>query len=160
MRVGQRRHHLPGKHAGGSSGSNYPSFYLMTKRNSIAFRSPTLGLQANVVQDFRSYLDQWMHFQIDVRWTEDATGYYRVRTKLPGQSSHQFALEYTQVQTWHPANPTDHGYLKWGLYRPGQTLEGGDVPTRVIYHDQLRILDLNNSRGTSGDKQSRERTHD
>ncbi|MDX2393564.1 polysaccharide lyase [Streptomyces sp. DK15] len=127
-----------GKHAGG----NLPSFYLMTKRNSIAFRSPTLSLQSTVVDDFRPHLGQWMHFRVDVSWTDDSTGYYKVSTKMPGESDYTLRQTYANVKTFHPVNPAEFGYLKWGLYRPDQTLAKGDVPTRVVYHDDIRVLDL------------------
>ncbi|MCJ0875076.1 heparin lyase I family protein [Streptomyces sp. AP-93] len=127
-----------GKHAGG----NLPSFYLMTKRNSIAFRSPTLNLQSTVVDDFRPHIGQWMHFRVDVSWTDDSTGYYKVSTKMPGESDYTLRQTYENVKTFHPVNPAEFGYLKWGLYRPDQTLAKGDVPTRVVYHDDIRVLDL------------------
>ncbi|MCX4538847.1 polysaccharide lyase (plasmid) [Streptomyces sp. NBC_00841] len=127
-----------GKHAGG----NLPSFYIMTKRSSIAFRSPTLNLQSTVVDDFRPYLGEWMRFRVDVKWTDDSTGYYRVSARMPGESEYTLRQTYENVQTFHPVNPTDFGYLKWGLYRPSETLEKGDVPTRIIFHDDIRILDL------------------
>ncbi|MFJ6419607.1 heparin lyase I family protein [Streptomyces hydrogenans] len=127
-----------GKHAGG----NQPSFYLMTKRNSIAFRSPVLGLQVGVVDDFRPHIDKWMHFRVDVSWTDDSTGYYKVSSKLPGETRYTLRKTYENVKTFHPVNPADFGYLKWGLYRPGQSLEKGDVPTRIVQHDDIRVLDL------------------
>ncbi|NBE52116.1 heparin lyase I family protein [Streptomyces boluensis] len=127
-----------GKHAGG----NKPSFYLMTKRNSIAFRSPLLGLQADVVDDFRPYVNKWMTFRVDVSWTDDKTGYYKVSTKMPGESDFTPRKTYDNVQTFHPENPTDFGYLKWGLYRPEESIANGDVPTRIVHHDNIRILDL------------------
>lgn len=132
-----------GKHAGG----NLPSFYLMTKRNGIAFRSPTLGLQANVVDDFRPHIGEWMHFRVDVSWTDDATGYYEVSTRMPGEAGFTLRRTYENVKTFHPVNPADFGYLKWGLYRPGQSPEKGDVPTRVVHHDDIRILDLSQPSG-------------
>ncbi|ATL31190.1 heparin lyase I family protein [Streptomyces formicae] len=127
-----------GKHAGG----NRPSFYLMTKRNSIAFRSPLLGLQSTVVDDIRPYVNRWMRFRVDVKWTDDSTGHYRISTRLPGESGFTPRRSYDDVRTFHPENPTDFGYLKWGLYRPDESLEKGDVPTRVVLHDDIRILDL------------------
>ncbi|MEU9856317.1 heparin lyase I family protein [Streptomyces sp. NPDC047974] len=127
-----------GKHAGG----NQPSFYLMTKRNSIAFRSPILGLQADVVDDFRPHIGAWMHFRVDVSWTDDSTGYYKVSTRMPGETQYTLRRTYEDVRTFHPVNPAEFGYLKWGLYRPGQSLEKGDVPTRIVHHDDIRVLDL------------------
>ncbi|MBM9623676.1 heparin lyase I family protein [Streptomyces zhihengii] len=127
-----------GKHAGG----NLPSFYLMTKRNGIAFRSPTLDLQTAVVDDFRPYLGRWMRFRVDVKWTDDDTGHYRISTRMPGDSGWTARHAYEGVRTFHPKNPTAFGYLKWGLYRPGQTPENGDVPTRVVHHDDIRVTGL------------------
>lgn len=127
-----------GKHAGG----NAPSWYMMTKRNQIAFRSPTLDLQQAAVPDYRPHIGEWMHFRVDVRWTEDQTGYYRVWTKLAGETDYTLAVDLQNVQTWHPVNPAEHGYLKWGLYRAATSLEDGDVPTRIIYHDDIRISEL------------------
>ncbi|MFC9492253.1 heparin lyase I family protein, partial [Streptomyces hydrogenans] len=115
---------------------------LMTKRNSIAFRSPILGLQVSVVDDFRPHIDKWMHFRVDVSWTDDSTGYYKVSSKLPGETRYTLRETYENVKTFHPVNPADFGYLKWGLYRPGQSLEKGDVPTRIVQHDDIRVLDL------------------
>ncbi|MFJ1830135.1 heparin lyase I family protein [Streptomyces sp. NPDC088178] len=127
-----------GKHASG----NRPSFYLMAKRNSIAFRSPTLELHADVVDDFRPYVNQWMTFRVDVRWTDDKTGSYKISTRMPGESDFAQRKTYENVQTFHPENPTGFGYIKWGLYRPSQSIENGDVPTRVVQHDDISVPDL------------------
>lgn len=127
-----------GKYAGG----NVPAFYLMTKRNEIAFRSPHLNRQTTVVADLRPYVNTWMDFRVDARWTTDEMGYFRVSVRLPGQSAYQAVVSYENVRTYQPVNPADHGYLKWGLYRPSQSIENGDVPTRIVQHDDIRILDL------------------
>lgn len=50
-------------------GAQPPAFYLMTKRNAIAFRSPHLNLQTTVVPDFRPYVDEWLNFRVDAHWT-------------------------------------------------------------------------------------------
>lgn len=122
--------------------SNPPSWLIMTKRNEIAFRSPEQNIQHTIVADYRPHLGQWVDFRIDVHWAADATGYYRVSTRLPGQSGYSMVLELTDLITWQPVNPSDHGYVKWGLYRAATSQEAGDVLTRVIYHDDIRILDL------------------
>ncbi|MFC8759618.1 hypothetical protein ACFUAG_02660 [Streptomyces sp. NPDC057193] len=61
---------------------------------------------------------------------------------MPGEARYTLRKAYENVRTFHPVNPTTFGYLRWGLYRPGQTLEQGDVPTRSIHHDDIRVLDL------------------
>ncbi|MEU3605493.1 hypothetical protein AB0E83_08550 [Streptomyces sp. NPDC035033] len=40
------------------------------------------------------------------------------------------------------ADASSFGSLKWGLYRPGRSLEKGDVPTRIVHHDDIRVPDL------------------
>ncbi|MCT6781282.1 polysaccharide lyase [Streptomyces sp. CS7] len=127
-----------GKHAGG----NKPSFYLMAQRNAIAFRSPLLDLQAPVVEDFRPHIDRWMRFRIDVRWAESRTGYYKVSVQLPGETDFTLKKTYTDLNTFHPENPTAFGYIKWGLYRPASSTEAGDPATRVVRHDNIRVIDL------------------
>ncbi|MEV5675647.1 heparin lyase I family protein [Streptomyces sp. NPDC052179] len=127
-----------GKYAGG----NVPAFYLMTKRNEVAFRSPHLNRQSTVVADLRPYVNTWMNFRVDARWTTDETGYFRVSVRLPGRSAHQPVVSYENVRTYRPGNPAEHGYLKWGLYRPSQSIENGDVPTRIVQHDDIRVFDL------------------
>ncbi|MDP5316988.1 heparin lyase I family protein [Streptomyces poriferorum] len=127
-----------GKYAGG----NVPAFYLMAKRNEIAFRSPHLNQQAAVVPDLRPYVNKWMSFRVDARWTTDETGYFKVSVQLPGESGYKPAASYENVRTYQPDNPADHGYIKWGLYRPSESIGNGDVPTRIVQHDDIRILDL------------------
>uniref|UniRef100_A0AAU2VHM4 Polysaccharide lyase n=1 Tax=Streptomyces sp. NBC_00008 TaxID=2903610 RepID=A0AAU2VHM4_9ACTN len=127
-----------GKYAGG----NVPAFYLMAKRNEIAFRSPHLNQQTTVVPDLRPYVNKWMSFRVDARWTTDETGYFKVSVRLPGESDYKPAASYENVRTYQPENPAEHGYIKWGLYRPSESIENGDVPTRIVQHDDIRILDL------------------
>ncbi|MFF1685775.1 MULTISPECIES: heparin lyase I family protein [unclassified Streptomyces] len=127
-----------GKYAGG----NVPAFYLMAKRNEVAFRSPHLNRQTTVVADLRPYVNKWMSFRVDARWTTDETGYFKVSAQLPGQSGYTQVASYENVRTYQPENPADHGYIKWGLYRPSESIENGDVATRIVQHDDIRIFDL------------------
>lgn len=124
-------------------GGGNPAFYLMTKRNTIAFRAPNNNLQTNILTDYRPYINQWIDFRIDVLWSDTTSGYYKVYMKLPGQSDYSLKWEIHNFQTWMPDNPLAvSGYLKWGLYRPGQSLANGDITTRIIYHDDIRIIQL------------------
>ncbi len=127
-----------GKYSGGQP----PAFYLMTKRNAVAFRSPQMNQQTTVVADFRPYINQWMNFRVDARWTTDQTGYFTVSVELPGQAGYQQVVSYTNVATWQPSSPANFGYLKWGLYRPSESLANGDVATRIVQHDDIRIFRL------------------
>ncbi|WP_326715439.1 heparin lyase I family protein [Streptomyces sp. NBC_01474] len=127
-----------GKYAGG----NVPAFYLMTKRNEVAFRSPHLNKQTTVVPDLRPYINKWMNFRVDARWTTDETGYFKVSAQLPGQADYTQIISYNNVRTYQPENPAEHGYIKWGLYRPSESIANGDVSTRIVQHDDIRIFDL------------------
>lgn len=124
-------------------GGGNPAFYLMTKRNTIAFRAPNNDFQTNILADYRPYINQWIDFRIDVLWSDTTTGYYKVSMKLPGQSDYSLIWQIDHFQTWKPDNPLAvSGYLKWGLYRPDQSVANGDVITRIIYHDDIRIIQL------------------
>ncbi|CAM5544441.1 hypothetical protein GCM10010329_27410 [Streptomyces spiroverticillatus] len=122
--------------------SNPPSFFLSAQRNAILFRNPGLDRQTPVVADYRPYIGRWMRFRIDVRWADDDTGYYKVSALLPGQKAFQLKKVYTRTTTWLPVNPSEHGYLKWGLYRPDSSLERGCVKTRIVHHDNIRVTEL------------------
>lgn len=124
-------------------GGGNPAFYLMTKRNAIAFRAPNNNYQKTVIADFRNYINQWIDFRIDVLWQDGPTGYYKVSYRLPGQTDYTLVVNETNFHTFLPDNPAaTSGYLKWGLYRPGQSLANNDVPTRIIYHDDIRVIKL------------------
>ncbi|HEY9260952.1 heparin lyase I family protein [Chitinophaga sp.] len=124
-------------------GGGNPAFYLMTKRNAIAFRAPNNDFQTNILADYRPYINQWMDFRIDVLWSDTTAGYYKVSMRLPGQADYSLIWEVHNFQTWKPDNPLAvSGYLKWGLYRPDQSVANGDVITRIIYHDDIRIIQL------------------
>ncbi|GAA1943925.1 heparin lyase I family protein [Kitasatospora viridis] len=127
-----------GKYSGGQP----PAFYFMTKRNAIAFRSPQMSRQTTVVSDFRPYVNQWLDFRVDAKWATDQTGYFQVSVRLPGQSDYQQMASYTDVATWQPSSAADYGYLKWGLYRPAESLANDDVATRIVQHDNIRVFDL------------------
>lgn len=141
--------HTPGESESGDivfqgkyAGDNVPAFYLMAKRDEIAFRSPHLNRQSTVVEGLGPQVNRWMRFRVDARWTTDGTGYFRVAVRLSGEDGYRPVVAYENVRTYQPENPADHGYLKWGLYRPSQSIGNGDVPTRIVQHDDLRVTGL------------------
>lgn len=124
-------------------GGGNPAWYFMTKRNTIAFRMPNDNLQITVLQDYRPNINQWIDFRIDMLWANTPTGYYKVYMKLAGQSEYALIWQINNFQTFKPDNPDAKlGYLKWGLYRPGSTLANNEVPTRIIWHDDIKIYKL------------------
>jgi hypothetical protein len=124
-------------------GGGNPAFYFMTKRNSIAFRMPNNNLQQTIIADFRPYINQWIDFRVDVKWEDGPTGYYKVYCRKPGESTYTLIWQVDNFHTFLPDNPNAvSGYNKWGLYRADESLAAGDVPTRIIYHDDIRIIKL------------------
>lgn len=130
-----------------------PAMYVMTKRDALAFRAPTIysggnPIQFNLIDDYTPYIEQWIDVRIDVVWSDTDTGLFETFVRLPGESDYVFQGGFEDVTTFNPVaddgspEPLTRGYIKWGLYRPGQSLAGGDVRTRFIYHDDVRIYDL------------------
>jgi len=63
--------------------------------------------------------------------------------RLPGEVNYTLIWQANNFHTYLPDNPNStNGYSKWGLYRPDQDLDNGDVTTRIIYHDDIRIIKL------------------
>lgn len=120
---------------------------ILTKRNAIVARN--YQYQDNLITDYRPYINQWIKFRIDVKWTLDNTGYMRIYAKLPNQSDYKLFLERTNFVTF-TGNPAvgNVGYLKWGVYREagkdanGNVITSDNVLTRIAYHDDIRIIKL------------------
>ena len=134
---------------GKQSGGENPAWYLSAKRNSITFRIPNDNIEPAIIEDYRPYINQWIDFRVDAKMTTDATGYYKVYYRLPGQTEYTLGYEISNFRTFNQDIPEENpsGYLKWGLYRPGQsiTTDPPNVATRIIYHDDIRIFELNNN---------------
>ncbi|KYQ91762.1 hypothetical protein DLAC_07550 [Tieghemostelium lacteum] len=129
-----------GKLAGGGN----PAYFIATKRNSLIFRMPNNNETLLLLDDFRPYSNQWFDFRIDVAWRDSPTGLYIIYMRIPSiEKDYKLIKEYKNYHTYLPDNPKSvMGYSKWGLYRPGQSLENGDIPTRIIYHDDICIFDI------------------
>lgn len=121
-----------------SSGQEVP-LQVRTQRNVIRLRynDAASGVTTkDILNDLRPYINQWIQFRIDAKWTTDATGYIRTYMKLPGQSDYVLADEKTDYITF-PGTGSNIGYIKWGVY-----VVPPDI-TRIVYHDDIRIIELN-----------------
>lgn len=122
------------------TGTNGVPLQVRTMRNAIVLRFDQTNNQANVtiLPGAQQYVNKWIHFRVDVLWSQTATGYMKTYMKLPGESS--YTLKDSKINyTTYTANALNgqHGYIKWGLYIiPTNT-------TRVVYHDDIRIIALN-----------------
>lgn len=121
---------------------------IMAKRNSIVTRRYNT-YQENLVADFRPYVNQWIRFRIDVKWTADSTGYMRIYVKMPDDSIYIQKVEQASYRTFtgNVANG-NVGYIKWGVYREcgkdanGNAILTDNVLTRIAWHDDVRIIEL------------------
>ncbi len=122
---------------------------ILTKRNAIVTRNT--NYQDNLVTDFRPYINQWIHFRIDVKWATTNTGYLKIYTKLPDQNNYNLVLNKSNYATYTGTPetlPGQHGYIKWGVYREagkdanGNVITSDNVLSRIAYHDNIRIIKL------------------
>ncbi len=122
---------------------------ILTKRNAIVTRNTSN--QDDLITDFRPYINQWIHFRIDVKWATTNTGYLKIYTKLPGQNSYNLVLDRSNYATYTGTPetlPSQHGYIKWGVYREagydanGNVITSDNALTRIVYHDNIRIIKL------------------
>lgn len=123
---------------------------ILTRRNSIVTRNYTE--QNDLVSDFRPYINQWIRFRIDVKWSTAATGYLKIYTKLPDQADFNLMLDKNNFVTFTGNVENGNvGYIKWGVYREagkdanGDVITSDNVLTRIVYHDDIRIFELNNA---------------
>lgn len=108
---------------------------VRTLRNSINIRF-TDRSTSNVVADYRPYINQYMHFRIDVKWSTQADGYFKVYVKLPGQPDYVLMTDKPGMITYPSESLSNFGRPSWGVY-------GGTTGfTRIVYHDDIRIIQL------------------
>ncbi|MCX2477011.1 heparin lyase I family protein [Pedobacter sp. MC2016-05] len=113
---------------------------IRTTRNAMVLRFAKINAVPNVtaIADARPYVNQWIHFRIDVDWQDTATGYMKTYMKLPNQTEYLLIDDKNSYLTYPPNGSSGQiGYIKWGVYIApvGQT--------RIAYHDNIRIIKLN-----------------
>lgn len=120
-----------------TTGSGVP-LQFRTARNAMRLRYVGSTSIKDIISDLRPYVNQWLHFRVDVLWADGPTGYMRTYMKLPGQSDYTLADEKTNYTTFAgDISVGNIGYIKWGVYGLQEGL------TRIAYHDNIRIIKLN-----------------
>ena len=112
---------------------------VRTQQNTMRLRFAIANNVPNtiIIPDVRSYVNKWIHFRIDVLWKNDNTGYMKTYMKLPSQRDYTLVDNKTNYHSYYASGSSgQHGYIKWGLY-----VTPKDV-TRIIYHDDIRIIKL------------------
>jgi hypothetical protein len=101
------------------------------------------ALVANVLAPGSSLSNEWIDFRFHVYWADDATGWFTMDMRLPGETDYGHTVTKTGFSTFDPT-PTvgKWGYLKWGMYRNDGNLANGDPDTRIVYHDDITATPL------------------
>jgi len=120
------------------TGDSYVPVMVRIQRNALQLRRADAST-ATIVPDIRPYMNQWMHFRIDVLWAMDNTGYIKSYTRLPGQAAYSLSSQVSNIRTYTgdtSATSTSgkFGYIKWGVYGVPAGVTG------IAYHDDIRIL--------------------
>lgn len=121
-----------------SGGAGVP-LQVRTQRNVMRLRFAVDNNvpPVDIIPDVRPYVNQWIHFRIDVKWTDTATGYMNTYMKLPNQSNYVLVDDKTNYTTYNKGPVGGgHGYIKWGVY-----VTPPDI-TRIVYHDDIKIIYL------------------
>lgn len=123
-----------------SSGDTGVPLQFRTARNALRLRYVGSTSIKDIITDLRPLVNKWMHFRIDVLWADGPTGYMKTYMKLPGENNYTLVDEKTNYTTFAGnVNAGNVGYIKWGGYGLQEGL------TRITYHDDIRIIDLNNT---------------
>ena len=126
-----------------SGGENVP-LQIRAQRNALRVRYQDVSVK-DILADVRPYVNQWIQFRIDVLWASTNTGYMRTYMKLPGQNDFvQVDNKPDYASYTGDGTPGQFGYIKWGLY------VGPPNITRIAYHDNIRIINLNQPPTTTG----------
>ena len=127
------------KVSGNSTTDSGVPLQFRTARNTLRLRYVGSTSITEIIPDLRPYVNQWLHFRVDVLWADGPTGYIRTSMKLPGQSTYTVVDEKTNYTTFAgDISIGNIGYIKWGGYALQEGL------TRITYHDDIRIYELNN----------------
>ena len=116
---------------------------IATKRNGLFVWEPTSS-QNELINDIRPYVNQWIDFRIDVLWTQDTTGYINYYIRLPGLASYTLVRSVKNIITYHGTGTGgQRGYAKWGVYREANSSSLNTSVTRIAYHDNVKLYELN-----------------
>ena len=128
------------KVSGNTTSDSGVPLQFRTARNAMRLRYVGSTSVTDIIPDLRPYVNQWMHFRVDVLWATGATGYIKTYMKLPGESSYTLVDQKTNYETF-AGDPLigNFGYIKWGVYDAQAGL------TRIAYHDDIRVYELNNT---------------
>jgi len=79
---------------------------------------------------------EWLDFVFDIHWSTGADGRAELTvTNARSGASQKFSYEGANMRDGKPKG----GYVKWGIYKPGQLKRTDAFPLRVVHHDNIEI---------------------
>ncbi|EFA79459.1 phosphopyruvate hydratase [Heterostelium album PN500] len=132
------------------STSSGPAWFLGVKRNQIVLRIPDSGVQSEIIADVSKVVNQWIDLKVEVYNVDVLKGYIRVYSKMSNETNFTLKYKIDNIKTFVPDSETSQfAYCKWGLYRPDSEISKGSVPTRIIYHDNIKITNTTADSGAT-----------
>lgn len=93
-----------------------------------------------IIGNVQPYIGQWIHFRIDALWDSLGQGYIKTYMKLPGDNDYILKDQRSNFNSFPTGVASnERGYIKWGLYIVPEGF------TRIVYHDNIKIFELNNT---------------
>lgn len=117
-----------------------PDFYVGVRRNQMILRYGEK--QAVLIDDVRPYDNRWLDFRFEIYWAKDDSGYYTAEVKRDGDADYTLKAAEAAYPTFDPAYAGTAGTIQWGLYRPDAAKVPGATPTRIVLHDDIRVIEL------------------
>jgi len=119
--------------------SSRPDMFVLIRGADIELRLLSGG-RRTVLKNYR--LGEWIDLQFDVSHSAGGDGSVAMYYKYANQSDYILA-DYYEGATMLNDGPIDSTYLKWGLYKPDFDLSSYPTTERSIYHDDIKVLELN-----------------
>lgn len=111
-----------------------PDMFVAVKGNTLVWRIADLK-QITLLSELP--LGEWLDFEFVVRWSDTDDGTAELTLKR-GATTQSFRHDGRNLRDGRP----DGGYVKWGLYKPGQLGRKTAFSPRIIHHDDIEIVRL------------------
>ena len=111
-----------------------PDMFVAVKGNTIVWRIADLK-QITLIDGLP--LGEWLDFEFVIRWSDTGDGTAEL-TMRRGATTQTFRHDGRNLRDARP----DGGYVKWGLYKPGQLGRKNAFLPRIVHHDDIEIVRL------------------
>jgi hypothetical protein len=111
--------------------ATHPDMFVAVKGHTIVWRIADVR-QITLLDNLP--VGEWVDFDFTIRWSAGDDGKAELVVTRNGQSR---TFEHLG-RNLRDAKPRG-GYLKWGLYKPGQTKRETPFPPRSVHHDDILV---------------------